>query len=82
MQNGVISGRVKGNGNLPDNNVLCVARDKSGFIWVGTSKGIGIIQCPQDATSQQTCEAILPIVQQDNFAGYLFQNEMVQSIAC
>lgn len=71
----------KGNGNLPDNNVLCVARDKSGFIWVGTSKGIGIIQCPQDATSQQTCEAILPIVQQDNFAGYLFQNEMVQSIA-
>jgi ligand-binding sensor domain-containing protein len=48
---------------------------------VGTNKGIGIIQCPQDATSQQTCEAILPIVQQDNFAGYLFQNEMVQSIA-
>ena len=70
-----------GNGNLPDNNVLSIAKDKSGFIWVGTHKGIGIIQCPQDATSQQSCEAILPIVQQDNFAGYLFQNEMVQTIA-
>ncbi len=71
----------KGNGNLPDNNVLSIAKDKSGFIWVGTNKGIGIIQCPQDASNQQSCEAILPIVQQDNFAGYLFQNEMVQSIA-
>jgi len=27
------------------------------------------------------CEAILPIVQQDNFAGYLFRDEQVQAIA-
>jgi ligand-binding sensor domain-containing protein len=35
-----------GNGNLPDNNVLSIAKDKSGFIWVGTNKGIGIIPMP------------------------------------
>ncbi len=70
-----------GNGNLPDNNVLCVASDKNGFIWVGTLKGIGIIQCAQDVFSGQGCEAILPIVQQDNFAGYLFRDEQVQAIA-
>jgi hypothetical protein len=29
----------------------------------------------------QGCEALLPIVQQDNFAGYLFRDEEVQSIA-
>ncbi|NML20393.1 hypothetical protein HHL16_05885 [Pseudoflavitalea sp. G-6-1-2] len=71
----------RGNGNLPDNNVLSIAKDKSGFIWAGTSKGIGIIQCPQDATTNTGCEAILPVVQSDNFAGYLFRDEQVQSMA-
>ncbi|MBC7851257.1 MAG: T9SS type A sorting domain-containing protein [Chitinophagaceae bacterium] len=70
-----------GNGNLPDNNVLSIAKDKNNFIWVGTSKGIGIIQCPQEIFSTRGCEAILPVVQQDNFAGYLFSSEKVQCIA-
>ena len=71
----------KGNGNLPDNNVLSIAKDKSGFIWVGTSKGIGIIPCAGQAFSSTTCEAVMPVVQQDNFGGYLFSNEQVQAIA-
>ena len=33
------------NGNLPDNNVFCIAIDKDGFIWVGTAKGVAIIAC-------------------------------------
>jgi ligand-binding sensor domain-containing protein len=70
-----------GNGNLPDNNVLCIAKDKNGFIWVGTVKGIGVIQCAQDVFNVQGCQAILPIVQQDAFAGYLFADEQVQAIA-
>jgi ligand-binding sensor domain-containing protein len=60
--------------------VLCVAKDKSGFIWVGTDDGIGVIQCPQEVFNTG-CEAILPIVQQGNFAGYLFKGENVRSIA-
>ena len=51
------------------------------FIWVGTAKGVGVIQCPQDIFSAQGCDAVLPIVQQDNFAGYLFGDEQVQTIA-
>mgnify|MGYP000697980508 CR=1 FL=1 len=70
-----------GNGNLPDNNVLCIAKDKSNFIWVGTTRGIGIIYCPQQVFASGGCEAILPVVQQDNFAGYLFRDEQVQAIA-
>ena len=70
----------KGNGNLPDNKVLSIAKDKSGFIWVGTEKGIGIIQCT-GAVFSASCEALLPVVQQDNFAGYLFSQEAVQDIA-
>jgi hypothetical protein len=69
-----------GNGNLPSNNVMCIAEDKSGFIWVGTDDGIGIVQCAQDVFSGG-CDALLPIVQQGNFAGYLFKGENVTSIA-
>jgi Two component regulator propeller len=71
----------RGNGNLPDNEVFCVAKDKDGFIWIGTAKGIAVIQCPQEVFTAQGCEAFLPIVQQDQFAGFLFQNEEVRSIA-
>ncbi|WP_276480522.1 two-component regulator propeller domain-containing protein [Paraflavitalea pollutisoli] len=71
----------RGNGNLPDNQVLSVASDKNGFIWIGTSRGIGIVQCPGEVFTANGCEAILPVVQQDNFAGYLFSGEQVQSIA-
>ncbi len=71
----------KGNGNLPDNNVFCVAKDKDGFIWIGTAKGIGIVQCASDIFKGNSCEAILPVSQQDRFAGYLFQNEEVRTIA-
>jgi hypothetical protein len=71
----------KGNGNLPDGGTLCVAKDKNGFIWVGTTNGIAVIQCPEAAFTSQGCEAIWPIVQQGNFAGYLFNGEEVRSIA-
>ena len=68
-----------GNGNLPSNNVRCMAMDKNGFIWIGTDKGIGIIQCSNEVFGNG-CEALLPVVQQDRFAGLLFQDEDVQSI--
>jgi hypothetical protein len=70
----------QGNGNLPSTNVLCAAKDKSGFIWAGTDDGVGVIQCPQEVFNTG-CEAILPIVQQGSFAGYLFKGENVRSIA-
>jgi hypothetical protein len=68
-------------GNLPSSEVLSVAKDKSGFIWVGTTDGIGVIQCPSDVFSTQSCEAILPVVPNGNFAGFLFKGQEVRSIA-
>ncbi|HJV20622.1 MAG TPA: two-component regulator propeller domain-containing protein [Sediminibacterium sp.] len=70
-----------GNGNLPDNNVLSIAKDKNNSIWVGTDNGIGIISCNADLFTAGGCDAVLPVVQQDRFAGYLFKGERVQSIA-
>ncbi len=69
-----------GSGNLPSNNVYALAKDKNSFIWIGTDNGIAIVQCAS-SIFQQTCDAILPIIQQDQFAGYLMQGQTVQSIA-
>lgn len=70
-----------GTGNLPSNNVLSLLKEKNGFIWVGTDKGIGIIQCPGDVFSPSGCDATLPVVQQDRFTGLLFKDEVVQCMA-
>ena len=70
-----------GIGNLPTNNVLSIAKDKNGFIWVGTENGIAIIQCPQNAFSAQGCDAVLPVVTQGGFNQYLFKGEEIRSIA-
>lgn len=69
-----------GNGNLPDNQVFCVAKDKNGLIWVGTAKGIAIIPCPGEIFTTG-CEALIPIIKQGQFAGYLLQSDEVQTIA-
>ncbi len=72
----------EGFGNLPDNNTLCIAKDKDGAIWIGTTNGIGIVSCPE-LVLQHECESELRIVQypgQAN-AGYLFMNQTVNSIA-
>ncbi|MFC0774623.1 type IX secretion system anionic LPS delivery protein PorZ [Terrimonas alba] len=70
-----------GTGNLPGDIVFCAAKDKNGFLWVGTNNGIGVVQCTQDVFSGQGCDAIWPVIQQGNFAGYLFKGEEVRSIA-
>nr|WP_255724058.1 two-component regulator propeller domain-containing protein [Terrimonas ginsenosidimutans] len=70
-----------GNGNLPAADVRCVAKDKSDFIWVGTTNGIGVIQCSGQIFTGQGCEAAWPVVKQGNFAGYLFSGQVVRSIA-
>ncbi len=71
----------KGKGNLPSSNVLSIAADRNGSIWVGTDRGIGIIQCGTDIFNSTACEAILPVVRQDNFNGLLFAEESVNDIA-
>jgi hypothetical protein len=70
----------EGTGNLPDNEVYCIAEDKNGAIWFGTGNGVGIINCPSDVIAGG-CEAELRIVQYDKFPGYLFQNEVVRALA-
>lgn len=66
--------------NLPSNVVYCLAKDKDGTIWIGTSDGIGIINCPSEVINGG-CSVERRIVQYDIAAGYLFQGESVMAIA-
>ncbi len=70
-----------GNGNLPSPLVLSIAKDKNGFIWIGTRNGIAVIQCPEQVFSGNGCEAVLPVTQQGGFNNYLFKDEEIRSIA-
>lgn len=71
-----------GNGNLPSNNVYCIAKDLDNSIWIGTDNGIGIVSnCTFGPGTTPSCDAVLPIVQYDLFAGYLFAGYTVTSIA-
>ena len=69
------------NGNLPSDQVNCIAIDRDGVIWVGTDNGIALIDCmefPFDATN---CEAFRPVVANGPFAGYLFSGQIIKQIA-
>lgn len=70
-----------GQGNLPSNQVLSLAVDKSGFIWIGTDDGIGVVQCPEQVFGNPSCEALIPVVLQGNFAGFLFKGEEIRGLA-
>jgi hypothetical protein len=70
----------EGNGNLPDNQTTCIAKDKDGAIWIGTANGIAIVNCPGDVI-QHECEASLKVVQQDQFAGHLFEHQHINALA-
>lgn len=69
-----------GAGNLPSPDVLSIAKDKNGFIWVGTSDGLAVIECVADAATNN-CNAVRPVAQNGPFAAYLFKGEEVRSIA-
>jgi hypothetical protein len=72
----------KGNGNLPSNVVNCIAKDNNNNMWIGTASGIGIVNsCSPPFNQSSPCEAEIPIVQYDQYAGYLFAGNNVRTIA-
>ena len=74
-----------GNGNIPGTNVNCLAKDLNNAIWIGTDDGIAIASnCYPPFTptnSSPPCDAQIPIVQYDKYAGFLFKGSNVRAIA-
>jgi hypothetical protein len=53
-----------GNGNLPHNDVTCLAKDKKGQMWVGTQNGIAVFNDASSVFSSGTFDASIPIYNQ------------------
>lgn len=69
-----------GNGNLPTNDLFCLAEDKDGEIWVGTNKGIAVFYCPEEIFTSG-CEAQQIFIQQDGHTQILLETEQINFIA-
>ncbi len=69
-----------GNGSLPSNRVTALAKDKDGYMWVGTNSGVVVFYSPHMAFRNQPFDAQTIIVVQDGFAGRLFENETINTI--
>jgi hypothetical protein len=73
----------QGSGSLPSTTVSALAKDKDGYIWVGTSAGVVVFYSPQQAFrdgKNGPIDAQTIILMQDEFAGRLFENETINSI--
>jgi ligand-binding sensor domain-containing protein len=68
-----------GQGNLPTLSVNCLAKDKDGNMWVGTSQGVAVFYCPGDVLTEFGCDAQqIVITAEDGYNGYLLGTENVK----
>lgn len=72
---------AQGQGKLPSANVLCMAEDLEGVIWVGTSAGIGVFYSPENVFSNGKFDAQEILVIQDGKAQILLGTETITAIA-
>lgn len=74
-------GTTIGNGNIPGTQVLSLAYDLDGEMWIGTDKGIGVIYQPENIFYEGDYDAQKIIVERDGYAQYLLDSEKVKAIA-
>jgi len=70
-----------GTGGLPSNEVLAIAEDLDGEIWVATRSGMAVFYSPFDALSLTFSDARQILVEQDGVFQFLFEGQEVTSIA-
>ncbi|MEZ5013948.1 MAG: two-component regulator propeller domain-containing protein [Chitinophagales bacterium] len=77
-----VLGSGAGNGNLHTNYVQCLAVDKEGEVWVGTSQGITIFYNPSEVFTNTTAgDAAQPLVNLGGYYEQLLRNDIVNTIA-
>ena len=68
------------NSELPTNQTNCLAVDREGDVWVGTSEGVVIFECGSNAFDPN-CVGTRRIIQQDGVNAYLLGTEDIRTIA-
>ena len=69
-----------GSGGLPSNEVLSIAKDKDGEIWVGTNKGPAVFYNPEEVFGVNG-DAQQVLVEADGYVEPIIANESVSAIA-
>lgn len=72
-----------GQGALPSNEVVCLAKDKDGEIWVGTDEGVAVFYTPGNVFSGQNFDAqqiFIPRNDGTNTGTFLLETETVTEI--
>jgi len=72
---------LSGYGNIPGTQVLSMASDLDGEMWIGTDEGIGVIYQPGNIFYEGDYDAQKIIVERDGYAQYLLDSEKVKAIA-
>lgn len=67
-------------GNLPSNNVLSVAIDKDGYLWIGTELGLRVIYNPLETITQDFFQAEPIIIEQNGIPEALFTDVQINDI--
>lgn len=70
---------AEGNGGLPSNQVISLAQDRDGSIWIGTSEGPVVFYNPS-AVFRTSFNATRIKIRQEQFVGYLLGTELIQSL--
>ena len=68
------------NTELPVNDVNCLVVDKDGEIWVGTTEGTMVFECPFQVFDGE-CPGRRVVVEADDFGDYLLKTQNIKTIA-
>ncbi|MEM6726572.1 MAG: two-component regulator propeller domain-containing protein, partial [Bacteroidota bacterium] len=68
------------NSNLVTNDVRCIAVDKDGFVWAGTTSGPLVFECPGQVLEGQ-CPGRRPTAVEGGITDFLLGGETINSIA-
>jgi hypothetical protein len=74
-------GSSEGSGGLPSIDVLSIAEDLDGQVWVGTNKGVAVFYTPSDLFSASPSDAQQILIEQDGNVQILLETEFISAIA-
>ena len=68
------------NGNLPNNDVRCVAVDNKNQLWIGTFKGLRILNSVDRFIGENELSTTNIVIQEGDLAQELFYQQVIQDI--
>ncbi len=71
----------EGTGGIFASEIVCMAEDLNGEIWLGTNEGIGLIYTPGNVFNGGNYDVRRIKVEWDNYVQYLLETERITSIA-